>query len=338
MQLKCYVLGYNLILGFSQEMYGTLASLGFTIFFAAMSLFAGNASDRFSRSKVIAASCAAWSIATALQGTAESYMQLLPLRAIVGGSQAFFNPAAYTLLADIFPKKMLGGINGIFSSGIYLGGALASLSIILDESVGWRRTLVLIGGVGTFVSAFCLILIPEPRNRTSSEQSTQIASTPTKSVDTEIQSLTASVTTTSLYESSEQKGINEQDSEGNDDGDSGVADDVESAESSEGPLVALRDVLAPYEVSTSDNITAPMLSYLVTDMIVILLVLVLKFYEVCFICGWISYCLLSRRRSFCFLLLRFGSALDSHLSYGRHLLFSPSFPGTKLHLLGEMLS
>ena len=91
------------------------------------------------------------------------YGDLIPLRAVIGASQAFFNPAAYTIISEIFPKKMIGSINGIFSSGIYLGGGLASLSIILDGQIGWRNTLFVIGGLGVLVAAMCLFLVTEPR-------------------------------------------------------------------------------------------------------------------------------------------------------------------------------
>lgn len=38
--------------------------------------------------------------------------------------------------------------NAFYSSGVYLGGALASLSILLDNSLGWRDTSLLCGGIG----------------------------------------------------------------------------------------------------------------------------------------------------------------------------------------------
>lgn len=88
----------------------------------------------------------------------------MPLRAIIGASQAFFNPAAYTLLSDIFPKKMIGSINGIFSGGVYLGGALASLSILLDGVIGWRDTLFVIGGIGVATALLCQFFVSEPRS------------------------------------------------------------------------------------------------------------------------------------------------------------------------------
>ena len=60
----------NAALSFDKEQYASLASFGFTIIFASVSLIAGSVSDRFDRNIVTAASCGIWSIATALQGFA----------------------------------------------------------------------------------------------------------------------------------------------------------------------------------------------------------------------------------------------------------------------------
>jgi hypothetical protein len=46
---------------------------------------------------------------------------------------------------------------------VYLGGGLASLSIILDSSIGWRNTLFVIGGLGVVISGMCYFLVSEPR-------------------------------------------------------------------------------------------------------------------------------------------------------------------------------
>lgn len=153
----------NVALNFDKGMYATLASIAFTLVFALVSLFAGSASDKFDRSRVAALSCLAWSACTALQSQAGSYGDLVPLRALTGFSQAFFNPAAYTLLSDLFPKRMIGTVNGIFSGGVYLGGALASLSILLDGVYGWRGTVNTIGIIGVGAAVLCLTLIKDPR-------------------------------------------------------------------------------------------------------------------------------------------------------------------------------
>lgn len=60
----------NAAVGFDKEQYASLASFGFTIIFAVVSLFAGGISDRYDRNVVTALSCGVWSIATALQGFA----------------------------------------------------------------------------------------------------------------------------------------------------------------------------------------------------------------------------------------------------------------------------
>jgi len=70
---------------------------------------------------------------------------------------------------------MVGSINGIFSGGIYLGGALASLSIVLDDIIGWRSTLLLIGGVGIVASILCFLIIPEPRDSQRTTVNTSFA-------------------------------------------------------------------------------------------------------------------------------------------------------------------
>jgi len=177
----------NVGLGFDKEMYAALASFGFTFVFAAVSLVAGGVSDKVPRNRVTAFSCAIWSLGTALQAGARGFTDLVPLRAVIGASQAFYNPAAYTLISDIFPKKMVGTVNGIFSGGVYLGGALASLSILLDGQIGWRSTLLTIGGIGLVTAAACLVLVPEPRNEKATIEpaitaaATTAATTPTTS-------------------------------------------------------------------------------------------------------------------------------------------------------------
>ena len=60
----------NAAVNFNKEQYASLASFGFTIIFASVSLFAGSVSDKVDRNIVTALSCGVWSIATALQGFA----------------------------------------------------------------------------------------------------------------------------------------------------------------------------------------------------------------------------------------------------------------------------
>jgi MFS family permease len=144
---------------FDKDMYATLSSLVFSTTFAVVSLLAGTLSDNLNKGTVIAAACAIWSAATALQATASTYQHLLLLRVTMAASQAFFNPAAFTLIADLFPPRMVGGMNGILSSGIFLGGGAASLSILLDNAIGWRNTAAVVGGIGIFTAGLSAVLL-----------------------------------------------------------------------------------------------------------------------------------------------------------------------------------
>ncbi|CAM9620128.1 unnamed protein product, partial [Chrysoparadoxa australica] len=114
----------NVALGFDQAQYALLASFGFTLMYALCSLAAGRAVDVLSKRLTVALSCLIWSSVTIGQGLSTSFEQVFGLRVVQGIAQAFTTPAAYTLLGEYFPASSRGTANSIYSSGVYLGGAL----------------------------------------------------------------------------------------------------------------------------------------------------------------------------------------------------------------------
>jgi predicted MFS family arabinose efflux permease len=149
----------NVDLKFTETQYGLLASTSFTILFAFSSLIAGNFSDKYDRKALTLTSCTVWALATLTQSIAHSYEEVLIARFVMGGACAFAAPAAYSLIADRVSEDKAALANSIYASGVYLGGALASLSLLLDDMLGWRDTLALIGWYGllsVLVSAFVL--------------------------------------------------------------------------------------------------------------------------------------------------------------------------------------
>jgi MFS family permease len=155
----------NIDLHFDKEFYAALASFAFTAVFATMSLIAGTVADTYDRKLILSLSCLIWSATTFAQSAVTEAWQLIPIRLVLGASQAFFNPAAYTILSDIFPSNMLASANSVLSSGVYVGGGLASLSILLDTDYGWRTTSSIVGVVGIILAAFSFLVLPEPRKR-----------------------------------------------------------------------------------------------------------------------------------------------------------------------------
>jgi len=155
----------NVDLSFGNSEYSLLASLAFTSTFAVASIVAGRLADKYPRGKLAAVACVLWSSALGLGSLSQNYEQLFVSRAAMGLTQAVTNPASLTLLAEVTPPEKIATANAIFSSGIYLGGGLASLSILLDEQVGWRGTGIVVAAVG-FVAALCAAAIRDPRLET----------------------------------------------------------------------------------------------------------------------------------------------------------------------------
>ncbi|CAM9252164.1 unnamed protein product [Ascophyllum nodosum] len=152
----------NVGLGFDETQYGLLASFSFTVLFSVCSLIAGRAVDVISRKAVTVGSCAVWS--TMAFGTAfsNSFLEVFGLRVLQGSAQAFTTPAAYTMISDLFPASARGTANAIYSSGVYLGGALASLSLILNGAVGWRQSHLVVATAGFAIALLSAVIIREP--------------------------------------------------------------------------------------------------------------------------------------------------------------------------------
>lgn len=151
----------NVDLDFSQSQYGLLASVAFTSLFAVASLGAGVASDRYNRKTLTMASAAAWSVATLGTAVSTSYEQVVIWRVAMGLACAFSTPTAYTLLQQRVPQDRAALASSLYGTGVALGGALASLSILLDSEVGWRNTLLVIGTFGFGTAGLNALLLPD---------------------------------------------------------------------------------------------------------------------------------------------------------------------------------
>ncbi len=134
-------------LGISDTQMSLLMGFSFALFYTVCGIPLGWLADKKSRRSIIAVGFVFWSIMTAGCGLARNFGQMLALRMGVGVGEATLSPAAYSLIADYFPKEKRATAISIYSMGIYLGSGLAFLLggmvVGLAEAKGlWNVPLV----------------------------------------------------------------------------------------------------------------------------------------------------------------------------------------------------
>lgn len=104
---------------------GFLYGTAFAVFYALFGIPLGRLADSWYRGRLIALGLALWSTMTALSAFAGSFTMLATARIGVGVGEASASPAAYSMIADRFPKQKRATALSIYSSGLYVGAALS---------------------------------------------------------------------------------------------------------------------------------------------------------------------------------------------------------------------
>jgi MFS family permease len=167
----------NVDIGFTEQQYGLLASAVFTSLFAVASLGAGVAADRANRKTLTVASVIGWSLATLGTSLATSYPVVVICRVAMGLACAFTTPTAYTLIAERVAPEQSGTATSLYASAVALGSALASLSLLLDQSIGWRQTLNCASVFGAVATVATLFLVADDPVESRKEQPAPVKQT-----------------------------------------------------------------------------------------------------------------------------------------------------------------
>jgi MFS family permease len=147
--------------------YGVLTGAGFSILYAVCALAAGYFVDSWDARVLLIGALVAWSAATMLQATAGSFGALLVCRMILGLAESVTSPSAYALIAKHVESNNRSVANAVFALGVYFGGGLASLSLLLNARIGWRLVTLAVGGCGVLVAVLDWWFIPSAKNGAS---------------------------------------------------------------------------------------------------------------------------------------------------------------------------
>lgn len=104
---------------------GFLYGTAFAVFYALFGIPLGRLADSWYRGRLMAMGLALWSSMTAASGFATTFGMLAAARIGVGIGEASASPAAYSMISDSFPKERRATALSIYSSGLYIGGALS---------------------------------------------------------------------------------------------------------------------------------------------------------------------------------------------------------------------
>ena len=150
-------------LGFDDAQLGWLKGFAFAVVYCVFAIPIAVLADRYSRVKIVAISLAVWSGFTALTGMAGSFVTMLLARMGVGIGEAGGSPPSHSIISDLYAKEERATALGIYSLGIPFGIMFAYFAAgALVASVGWRGTLIVLGGAGIVLAAVLLLLIREP--------------------------------------------------------------------------------------------------------------------------------------------------------------------------------
>lgn len=168
-------------LGISDVQASLLLGFSFALFYTTFGLIMGWLVDRHSRRLIVGVSVALWGLASAYCGMAETYTELFIARTLVGVGEASLGPAAFSMLADSFPRRRLALALSVYTTGALVGGAIAigisgmvvaysaTHSVLtvpfLGEIQSWRLVFLMTGLPGPLI-ALLAFAVPEPIRRT----------------------------------------------------------------------------------------------------------------------------------------------------------------------------
>ncbi|MEM9833411.1 MAG: MFS transporter [Bacteroidota bacterium] len=112
-----------------------------------------------------------WSIATLIQGFANSLISFIGIRASIGIFEAPSYPANNRIVTSWFPEKERATAIAVYTSGQYIGLAFLTPTLVaIQDALGWRGLFIVSGVVGLVWAAIWYTFYRDPvRHKTVSQ-------------------------------------------------------------------------------------------------------------------------------------------------------------------------
>ena len=119
--------------------------------------------DRLNRKWLIVGSLFVWSSVTYLMGIAETFNQVVWLRALMGVSEALYIPAGLSLIADYHTGKSRSLAVGIHMTGLYTGQAIGGFGATVADAFSWHTTFHWFGIIGIAYAVILMLFLHDKK-------------------------------------------------------------------------------------------------------------------------------------------------------------------------------
>jgi MFS family permease len=147
----------------SDSQLGLMGGLAFALFYTLLGIPIARLADRVSRTGIMTAALALWSLMTAVCGLTQNFAQLFLARVGVGVGEAGGVTPAYSLICDYFPVKERARALSAYSFGIPIGSAVGIvLGGFITSIMSWRAAFFIVGFAGLLITPLLKLTVREP--------------------------------------------------------------------------------------------------------------------------------------------------------------------------------
>ena len=165
--------------------------------YALMSPVSSVIADRLSRKWLIVGSLFVWSSVTYLMGIAETFNQVVWLRALMGVSEALYIPAGLSLIADYHTGKSRSLAVGIHMTGLYTGQAIGGFGATVADAFSWHTTFHWFGIIGIAYAVILMLFLHD--KKTEMLPTEKLQANPQKEKDSVFTSLKSLLTNVAFW-------------------------------------------------------------------------------------------------------------------------------------------